>query len=119
MSPSTGRWSSGKITLGALGDSFYEYLIKQWLVTKKKVPYLREMFDSAMLSIARKLVQRSHPSGYVYIADWNGQTLTALTALTTSPTGMVTPHQPPAQPHLSPPTHLLPPTHLVPLTIPC
>ena len=29
MSPTSGSWSSQKITLGALGDSFYEYLIKQ------------------------------------------------------------------------------------------
>jgi hypothetical protein len=36
MSPSSGSWSSQKITLGALGDSFYEYLIKQWLITNKK-----------------------------------------------------------------------------------
>ena len=75
MSPSSGRWSSQKITLGALGDSFYEYLIKQWLITKKKEPYLRQMFDDAALAIARKLVQRSNPSGYVYIADWNGGSL--------------------------------------------
>ena len=76
MSPNGGSWTSQKITLGALGDSFYEYLIKQWLITKKKEPYLREMFDSAMLSIARKLVQRSSPSGFVYIADWSGAALT-------------------------------------------
>ena len=75
MSPATGRWSSQKITLGALGDSFYEYLIKQWLITNKRVPYLREMFDGAALNIAKLMVQRSTPSGYVYIADWSGSTL--------------------------------------------
>ena len=107
MSPGSGSWTSQKITLGALGDSFCartprrraraprrpfrpevaqrmrarghpcadEYLIKQWLITNKKETYLREMFDSAMLAIARKLVQRSSPSGYVYIADWQGSSL--------------------------------------------
>jgi len=75
MSPSSGSWSSQKITLGALGDSFYEYLIKQWLITNKKETYLREMFDSAMLAIARLLVQRSHPGGHVFIADWSGSAL--------------------------------------------
>jgi len=62
--------------LGALGDSFYEYLIKQWLITNKQEPYLREMFDNAMYAIADLLVQRSSPSGYVYIADWSGSGLT-------------------------------------------
>jgi len=75
MSPSTGTWTSQKVTLGALGDSFYEYLIKQFLFTKKKEGYLREMFDSAALAIAGKLVQRSTPSKFVYIADWNGGSL--------------------------------------------
>ena len=76
MSPSSGSWTSPKITLGALGDSFYEYLIKQWLITNKQETYLREMFDDAMVNIAKLLVQKSSPSGYVYIADWSGSSLT-------------------------------------------
>jgi hypothetical protein len=76
MSPSSGAWTSQKITLGALGDSFYEYLVKQWLITNRKEAYLREMFDSAMLNIAKFLVQKSSPSGFVYIADWSGGSLT-------------------------------------------
>ena len=76
LSPSTGAWTSQKITLGALGDSFYEYLIKQWLITNKQEPYLRQMYDDAALSIVKLLVQRSSPSGYVYIADWSGAALT-------------------------------------------
>ena len=69
MNPNSGTWSNGKIVFGALGDSFYEYLIKQWLITKKKEPYLRQMFDSAMLAIAKRLVHRSSPSKFVYIAS--------------------------------------------------
>ena len=38
--------------------------------------YLRAMFDEAMFAIAKRLVQRSSPSGYVYIADWSGSSLT-------------------------------------------
>lgn len=45
--------------LGALGDSFYEYLIKQWLITNKKEPQFREMFDDAMISIARCAATRA------------------------------------------------------------
>ena len=36
---------------------------------------MREMFDSAMVAIAKLLVQRSSPSGYVFIADWSGSSL--------------------------------------------
>jgi len=72
INPQTGRWSSEKFTFGALADSFYEYLIKQWLITNKKETYLREMFDDAMIGMAKLLVQRSSPSQLVYIADWSG-----------------------------------------------
>lgn len=32
----TGQFTSGTITLGARGDSYYEYLLKQWLQTGKQ-----------------------------------------------------------------------------------
>jgi len=76
INPVSGRWSSQKFTFGALADSFYEYLVKQWLITNKQETYLRKMFDDAMLGMARLLVQRSSPSGLVYIADWTGSSLT-------------------------------------------
>ena len=76
MNPKTGKWGQAHTSMGALGDSFYEYLIKQWLITNRKEPYLRQMFDEAMVAIAKKLVQKSDPSGYVYIADWSGASLT-------------------------------------------
>ncbi len=38
----------GHISLGALGDSFYEYLIKSWLVTSKKDTDGLDMFTSAV-----------------------------------------------------------------------
>ena len=63
--PRSAAWTSGKVAFGALGDSFYEYLIKQWLQTNKKEAWLRKMFDDAMFHMARVLVQRSHPSGQV------------------------------------------------------
>jgi len=76
INPVSGTWSTQKITFGALADSFYEYLIKQWLITNKKETYLRQMFDDAMFGMAKLLVQKSTPSGLVYIADWTGSSLT-------------------------------------------
>jgi len=74
INPNTGTWSSPKLTFGALADSFYEYLVKQWLLTGKTEGWLRDMFDETMLGMAAGLVQRSSPSGYAYIADWTGST---------------------------------------------
>lgn len=38
ITPSTGSFRmSSVITLGARGDSYYEYLVKQWVQTGKKI----------------------------------------------------------------------------------
>ena len=36
-------WGGGQITFGALGDSFYEYLLKAWLQGGKTEPKYRDM----------------------------------------------------------------------------
>ena len=40
--------STETISLGALGDSFYEYLIKSWLITSKNDIEARDMFYDAI-----------------------------------------------------------------------
>ena len=55
--------------MGALGDSFYEYLIKEWLRSGKKDSVAKEMFDEAALDIEKHLVKKS-ASGLTYIAEW-------------------------------------------------
>ncbi len=36
LSPKTGKWGQAHASMGALGDSFYEYLLKEWLRSGKK-----------------------------------------------------------------------------------
>ena len=36
------------VSLGALGDSFYEYLLKSWLMSGKTDMNARKMYDEAM-----------------------------------------------------------------------
>lgn len=33
----SGEWSSGTLTIGAMGDSYYEYLLKLWLLKQPQV----------------------------------------------------------------------------------
>jgi mannosyl-oligosaccharide alpha-1,2-mannosidase len=61
-----------QVTFGALGDSFYEYMLKLWLQGSKTDPRWREMYDRAMDGVANKLLQKSDPSGLAYVADWDG-----------------------------------------------
>ena len=35
LNPKTGKWGQQHTSMGALGDSFYEYLLKEWLRSGK------------------------------------------------------------------------------------
>lgn len=58
-----------KISLGAMGDSFYEYLLKIWLQGGKTEEMYRRMWDSAVDGIHDYLLHISTPSGLHYIAE--------------------------------------------------
>jgi mannosyl-oligosaccharide alpha-1,2-mannosidase len=62
-----------KSTLGGMGDSFYEYMLKTWLQGGKVEDKYRKMFDKAMDGAHENLVQKSVPDGLTYVADlFNG-----------------------------------------------
>ena len=72
VSVQTGSFTSNRVTFGALGDSYFEYLLKTWLQGDKKETWLREMYDKAMNGMAAKLLKRSSPSNLAYVGDWDG-----------------------------------------------
>ncbi|KIO27809.1 glycoside hydrolase family 47 protein [Tulasnella calospora MUT 4182] len=57
-----GHFVLSEIRLGSRGDSFYEYLLKQYLQTGRTEPAFKDMYDSAMTAIHENLVQTT-PSG--------------------------------------------------------
>jgi len=69
LHPKTGKWGQHHTSVGALGDSYYEYLLKEWLRSGKTDNEAREMFDEAALDIEDMLIQTS-PGGLTYIAEW-------------------------------------------------
>ena len=56
------------MSMGGLGDSFYEYLLKAWLQSGKTDVEAREMFDDAMQAVLRHMLQTSN-AGLIYISD--------------------------------------------------
>jgi mannosyl-oligosaccharide alpha-1,2-mannosidase len=36
MEPASGRWLGKDLSMGSYGDSFYEYLLKEWIRTGKR-----------------------------------------------------------------------------------
>lgn len=69
LHPKTGKWGQQHTSVGALGDSFYEYLLKEWLRSGKRDTVAKKMFDEAALSIEEMLVKTS-ATGLTYIAEW-------------------------------------------------
>lgn len=54
--------------MGALGDSFYEYLLKAWLQTNKEDNEVRQMFDDAMQAVIKHMLHTSQ-NGMMYFAE--------------------------------------------------
>lgn len=68
-SPKNGGFVASEIRLGSRGDSYYEYLLKQYLQTDGTEPIYRQMYDEAMTGIKNKLIQRTKANGLVYTAE--------------------------------------------------
>ncbi|KAK1895600.1 Mannosyl-oligosaccharide 12-alpha-mannosidase IC, partial [Dissostichus eleginoides] len=63
--------SSDHVSIGGLGDSFYEYLIKSYLMSDKSDDDAKKMYYGALEAIEANLVQKS-PGGLTYMAEWRG-----------------------------------------------
>jgi len=62
-------FANDKLTFGAMGDSLYEYMLKIWIQGGKTESKYREMYDLAIDSMHKELLQKSTPSELRYIAD--------------------------------------------------
>lgn len=56
------------MSIGALGDSFYEYLLKAWLQSNKEDGEARQMFDDAMQAVFTHMLHTS-TNGLMYFAE--------------------------------------------------
>ncbi|XP_061361554.1 mannosyl-oligosaccharide 1,2-alpha-mannosidase MNS1-like isoform X1 [Gastrolobium bilobum] len=76
LNPLTGTKSAGSITFGAMGDSFYEYLLKAWIQGNKTevVQFYREMWETSMRGL-QSLIRKSTPSSFTYISEKLGNAL--------------------------------------------
>jgi mannosyl-oligosaccharide alpha-1,2-mannosidase len=72
VSADTGQFTTSTVAFGALGDSFYEYLVKVWVQGGRKEAMYRKMYDASMQGMTELLLKRSSPSRLAYIADWDG-----------------------------------------------
>lgn len=69
-----GGWNRGaraKISWGAHGDSYYEYLLKQWLQSDKKDDEMRRQYVLAVEGMRSRMLGKSHPSGFTFLGEVN------------------------------------------------
>jgi hypothetical protein len=57
------------IRLGSRGDSYYEYLLKQYLQTARTEDRYRVLFDEALSGIREHLVKRSPRRGLLHTRE--------------------------------------------------
>jgi len=62
-------FGNSDISIGAMGDSFYEYLLKVWLQGGKREMKYRHMYDKSVNGIIDKLVHMSRPNYLTYVAE--------------------------------------------------
>ncbi|KAM7183282.1 putative mannosyl-oligosaccharide-alpha-mannosidase [Naviculisporaceae sp. PSN 640] len=65
----TGKFRGDNIRLGSRGDSYYEYLIKQYLQTNKKEPVYQEMWREALMGVRKHLITYTEPSQFTIIGE--------------------------------------------------
>mmetsp|Transcript_14109 Transcript_14109/g.27850 ORF Transcript_14109/g.27850 Transcript_14109/m.27850 type:complete len:452 (-) Transcript_14109:11-1366(-) len=72
ISVQTGQFTSNHVSLGAMGDSAFEYLIKTWILRGRKEEWVKNMYDKATQGIADHLVKTSQSDGLTYVAENKG-----------------------------------------------
>ncbi|XP_075059097.1 mannosyl-oligosaccharide 1,2-alpha-mannosidase IA [Mixophyes fleayi] len=71
LNPNSGQWGQHHVSVGGLGDSFYEYLLKAWLMSDKTDEEAKKLYYDAVQAIETHLIRKSN-SGLTYIAEWKG-----------------------------------------------
>ncbi|CAG7826938.1 unnamed protein product [Allacma fusca] len=73
INPTTGNFrSTSVITLGARGDSYYEYLLKQWIQTGKTIDFLKDDYLLAVEGMRTRLLQRTYKSNLTFMGELEG-----------------------------------------------
>lgn len=64
-----GTFRGNEIRLGSRGDSYYEYLIKQYLQTQKKEPVYLDMWNESLGGVKKHLLAYSRDAHFTVLAE--------------------------------------------------
>ena len=65
----TGTFRGENIRLGSRGDSYYEYLIKQYLQTSGEEPIYQELWNQSLAGIRKHLITYSAPHHFTVLGE--------------------------------------------------
>lgn len=69
--PDSGQYQGSVIRLGSRGDSYYEYLLKQYLQTNQQEKVYWDMYRESVEGVKKYMVGKSSPSGLTFIGELN------------------------------------------------
>uniref|UniRef100_A0A8D8YM95 alpha-1,2-Mannosidase n=1 Tax=Cacopsylla melanoneura TaxID=428564 RepID=A0A8D8YM95_9HEMI len=70
INPFTGKFKdNSEIKLGARGDSYYEYLLKQWIQTGKTKQFLKDDYLESVAGIQKHLVRRTPNRNLLFVGE--------------------------------------------------
>ncbi|XP_069842074.1 endoplasmic reticulum mannosyl-oligosaccharide 1,2-alpha-mannosidase [Dendropsophus ebraccatus] len=70
INTNSGQFSHlGVFTLGARADSYYEYLLKQWLQSGKKETSFLEDYIQAIEGVKKNLIRKSEPNKLTFVGE--------------------------------------------------
>jgi len=88
IDPNSGNFANQKISFGGCGDSFYEYLLKVWLLTGRTNKQYKKMYCEAMEGMI-KVMLTANSKGMMYIPTFEGSRRTEMEHLTCFAPGMI------------------------------
>ena len=74
IDPDSGKFGQAHVTFGAMGDSFYEYLLKMY-VQSNRGPRDQKFYDYWLVTMDQmidRLATKTSPSELLYIDEWKG-----------------------------------------------
>ncbi|KAJ7044147.1 glycoside hydrolase family 47 protein [Mycena alexandri] len=65
----TGQFVISAMRLGSRADSYYEYLLKQYLLTNRTEVFYRDMYNNAMDAVHKSLIKKSVNSNMIHTSE--------------------------------------------------
>ncbi|CAF4981257.1 unnamed protein product [Rotaria sp. Silwood1] len=69
INPQTGKWCEKQASPDGLGDSFYEYLLKSWILSGKKDEQARSMYESARKAAEKSMLRKTPTTNLMHLGE--------------------------------------------------